>query len=68
MKIIATGIQDLKKCEFALAEKERLIEQQFIQFKTESDVAWWSEPNFVAGGVVLSFGLGLTIGVLILRK
>jgi hypothetical protein len=68
LKIIATGIQDLKKCEFALAEKERLIEQDFVQFKNKSDVAWWQEPNFVAGGVVLSFSLGLTVGILFLRK
>lgn len=68
LKIIANGIQDLKKCEFALQEKERLIQQDFIDFKNKSDVAWWSEPNFVAGGIVLSFGLGLTVGLLVFRK
>ncbi len=68
LKLIANGIQDLKKCEFALTEKERLIQENFIQFQGKSDVAWWQEPNFVAGGVVLSFGLGLTVGVLLLRK
>lgn len=68
LKIIANGIQDLKKCEFALIEKERLIQEDLIKFKQKSDVAWWQEPNFVAGGVVLSFGLGLTLGVLFIRK
>ena len=68
MRILANGIQNLKKCEFALEEKERLIEEDFIQFKNKSNVAFWQEPSFVAGGIVLSFSLGLTVGVLFLRK
>lgn len=68
LKAIAGTITDLQKCEVALEERERLIQERFIKFEGQNGVAWWQEPSVVAGGVTISFSVGLVIGILVFNK
>lgn len=61
---IADGLKDLKTCRATLKLREEFIES--AQLAPPPEHPWWQEPQFIVGGVVVSFGTGLILGALAL--
>lgn len=56
---LAAVIVDYEKCKIDLDEKNDLIRRNMLTFdKITTGQAWWQEPSFVWGGMVVSFALG----------
>lgn len=61
---IAGAITDLKKCQFDLGEKDKLIANRLENPTVDRPhTAWWQEPSVVLGGVVLTASVA-TLGTL----
>lgn len=67
MQKLAEGLTDLKKCKIALAEKDHLIQESLMRFD-DTGPAWWQEPSFVVGGMVVSVSVTALVTYLIVRK
>lgn len=65
---IAQAIVDLKKCQFALDEKERLIEKRFMTFDAQHGIAWWQEPTVIVSGIVISASVASIVTVLVIDR
>ena len=66
---IAQAITDLKKCSLALTEKDRLIQENMLRFdKLNAGPAFWQEPMFVWGGIVVGVSVGSLVTFLVMRN
>ena len=65
---IAQAITDLRKCENELFLRKAFIDETITAQEPPKQVAWWQEPQMVAGGLVLSFSTGLLVSLLIAKK
>lgn len=55
---LALGITDLEKCRIALRETNELLSKRLTMSEVERGAAWWQEPTFVWGGMVVGFSSG----------
>lgn len=60
---IAEGLRDLDYCKFDLKEARGFIHEMGSS-PTEAAVDWWQEPEWILGGIVVSFSVGATLGYL----
>ena len=60
ISILASSITELRKCQVAVQEKDKLINERLSTYNGDSAprIAWWQEPTMVVGGVSVSFLLG----------
>ena len=63
LEVIAQGFRDLDVCRQTLVLREQFIEQAKLAPPPEN--AWWADPSFVVGGVVVSASVGLALGILV---
>lgn len=68
LKRIAKAITRLKLCQVELKEKNNLINSRLKKSDGTQPIAWWQEPNWVIGGVAVSFSLGATIAYFLAKK
>lgn len=65
---IAKALVDLKKCEVEVYQKTQLIKQNMLTYDgLNPGPAWWQEPSFVAGGIIVSFSVGTLVTWYLLR-
>lgn len=60
--LIASKIKDLSLCEFSLEQ------YKIVAAPPPPPTAFWQEPSFVVGGLVVSFSVGVAVGVILTRK
>jgi hypothetical protein len=64
MKQLSTAVTDLQVCQRSLKLREDFITDQKMA-GPPPESAWWQEPTFVVGGVVVSLSFGLAVGLLV---
>lgn len=65
---LAEAVVELEKCQIALGEKTRFVDEQFIRFAGQPGPAWWQEPHAVLGGMVVSFSLGAALAMFAIQQ
>ena len=65
---IAGGIKELIACRIAVAEKDKLIQERLVTTKGAPGIAWWQEPTFVWGGMVVSASVASLVTLLVVQK
>jgi hypothetical protein len=60
--LIASKIKDLALCEFSLEQYKT------VAVPPPPPVAFWQDPSFVVGGLVVSFSVGVAAGVVLSRR
>lgn len=66
--IIATAIKDLETCHKTLELREKFIQESLIKIQPQTETAWWQEPEIIISGTVVSFGLGVLVASVFLRR
>ena len=56
---VARALIDFQICKKELADKDEALETAYAQIN-QTD-AWWAQPGFVVGGMVVSFSLGAVV-------
>jgi hypothetical protein len=65
---IAQAITDLKKCQVDLSVRNELIQKNMLTLDgLNPGPAWWQEPSFVFGDMVVSVAVGGIVTFLLLR-
>ena len=68
-KKIAQAITDLKKCEVDLAARNELIQKNMLTLDgLNPGPAWWQEPAFVWGGIVVGVSVGGLVTFLVMNR
>jgi len=66
---IGQAITDLAKCKVEVAQKDQLIKDNMLQFdKLNQGPAFWQEPSFVFGGMLVGVSVGGLITFLVMSK
>ena len=65
---IARAITDLEKCDNELTTRKAFITETITAQEPPGQKAWWSEPQMIVGGLVVSFSAGLIASLLIAKK
>lgn len=65
---IAGGIKELAACRIAVAEKDKLIQERLVAPSTAPGIAFWQEPAFVWGGMVVSASVASLVTLLVVQK
>lgn len=68
LKKIYVGLTTLEKCAVALREKDSYIKDRLVTWGAGQPVAFWQEPSWIMGGVVVSAGITAGITVWLLKR
>ena len=66
VEILSSGLRQLEVCKFELKQKSMLVEK--LTKIDPPTVAWWQDPTFVFGGMVVSISVGALVGAYVLQK
>jgi hypothetical protein len=63
---IAGGLRELETCNEALKMRERFIDKEIAAGHDKT--AWWQEPSFIVGGIVVSASIASLTTFLIIKS
>jgi hypothetical protein len=68
LKKIYRASVDRDKCLAELYEKSQFIQERLVTWGAGQPVAFWQEPHFVVGSVVVSVGVGAALAAWALNR